>query len=89
MVNLPVGDFSDGGYFVSGVFRRGSAMIHPFIYGIIIQNNVAIMKDAASLAKNELNVRVLPMKIVVVGLMETPPDIVSENGDGNTARYVF
>ena len=64
-------------------------MIDFFRTGIVIQNDVTIVIDAASLTECYLLSRVLPLEIGIIRLVQASADIVAENGDGYVFRYVF
>ena len=53
-----------------------------FLSGVVIQNDVAIVIDAASLTKCYLMLRVLPLKVGIIRLVQSPSDIIAENGNG-------
>lgn len=64
-------------------------MIDFFRTGIVIQNDVTIVIDAASLTECYLLSRVLPLEVGIIRLVKASADIVAENGDGYVFRYVF
>lgn len=64
-------------------------MVDFLCFFAVIHHNITVVIDAAGLSEVQLNRWVLAMEIIVVTLVQAPPDVVAEDGYPYTGSRVF
>ena len=64
-------------------------MEYLLVLGVIIKNDIAVVVDSTGLAKCNVDLRILTVKIIVVIQMQASANIVAENGYRHIRSSVF
>ncbi len=89
LVECRVFHSADGGHPFAAILRRSSAMEYHLVRGGVVDEDIAVVIDAARRSQFDINMRVFAMEISKLSLVQSVVHIVAENGDLHPGGHRF